>query len=409
MSGIKNVNRIFLYALATLPLLSMVMVHIAIIFFVVGGILSFKEKDILVLNTKDKLKGIFWISLPFLMYSIGLLWSLDISSDLSFVARSYVFLLFPLVVFYGQAYNRQNIKIFIQVYIWCSFIFSCLICLYLIYSFFTGEINFVNSDYFSVLQLRTKIDTIPIIHEHPIYLSLMLGMALIVLYFNRFRKRRTNYIITIILLGTLLLASSRGPILALIIVFCGVIIQANKNKVKAISFLLLFLISVVGTVYFSPLNSRIKEITTTKHFYPQGIHHNSYNIRNGIYKCAYEIAEETPIYGYGGGRVQSLLNTCFINNFNSDVYIKRNYNTHNQYFHFYISFGLLGFILIMFSFALFFRRAFLVQDYSYIYFLIFFLICFLTENIINRNTGIVLFSIFNSLFYFRTYLVNDNS
>lgn len=403
------VRHILLYSLAVLPLLSMAMVNIAILFFVIAGVWCYITKSKSLLNKKDILKSLFWLSLPFTMYLMGLFWSLDIKNGFSFVERSYVFFLFPLLIFCCQIYDSIKIKTFIQIYIIASSIFSCVVFLFITYKILIGKILIENSDYFSVVSLRAELDRIPIIHEHPIYLSLMLALALILLFYNRFKKKWLNVGIVLVIIPTLLLASSRGPLLALIIVFSCIIIQNNKNRLRALLLLFLFFISIVFVTFFSPLNSRIKEISTTKSFYPEGIHHNSFNIRNGIYKCAFEISKQVPIYGFGTGSVQGVLNSCYEKSFNTNVYEKKIYNTHNQYFHFYISFGLLGFIIIVYSFILFFKRALIINDNSYFYFLVFFLICFLTENIINRNTGIVLFSIFNSLFYYRTYLENDNS
>lgn len=409
MRKMKIGKLIFLYSLAVLPLLSMAMVNIAIFFFIIVGVWSYKNNSVLVIGKGERLKSIFWLSIPLIMYVLCLPWSSDIQNGFSFIERSYVFLVFPLIIFYGQSYHESRIKRFIHIYILASVTFSILILLFLIYKIVVGEILLNSLDYFSVVNLRAVLDKVPLIHEHPIYISLILGLALILLYYNKFKIRGLNIGIVSTITPTLLLASSRGPLLALIIVFCCIIIQTNTNRLKAILLLVLFFISIIGFVYISPLNSRIKEITTNNYFYPEGVHHNSFNIRNGTYKCCYEISKEVPLYGFGTGSVQGLLNTCYENYFDTDVYKNKNYNTHNQFFHFYITFGLLGFIIIIYSYVIFFKRALLVEDYAYFYFLIFFLICFLTENIINRNTGIVLFAIFNSLFYYRTYLKNDYS
>lgn len=397
------------FILALLPLLSLAMTSIALLIFVFAGILSYREKfSSPKIEKKERVMNIFWLSLPVSMYLFTLMWTNNLNSGYSFLERSAALFIVPLVIFVTKLFQKKaEIKRFIKVYIFSSFILSILFLTHLGIRLIIGKLTYSTSDYFSVLKLRSEISDIPIINEHPIYLSLLLGTALIFLFFNRFTKLWWNITITIVLILLILIASSRGPILALITCFSGLIYLQFKNKIKATLLVLLFFLAVGLVGFYTPLKSRILEIINTSNMYPQDIRYNSFNLRMGIYKCDFEVAQKTPIFGFGAGDVQQQLDQCYTR-FDTEAYSNDVYNSHNQYLFYWMAFGPVGFIAIIFSYFLFVRRAIIYKDYCYGFFLLFFFISFFTENVMSRNTGIMIFGIFNSIFYYRTYLENDS-
>ena len=103
------------------------------------------------------------------------------------------------------------------------------------------------------------------------------------------------------------------------------------------------------------------------------------------------------MFGVGPQNVQKKLDECYSNYTykNYDDFNKVTYNTHNQYFDVFLKYGILG--LLLFFIFLFWG----IKNKNPIYWFFLFLILFsmLTENIFNRQIGIVFFNFFNTLIF----------
>lgn len=411
MIDLKRILKYSVYALALLPLLNLATTSIAIALFVLGSIIEYRNGERkLIRGNKEIIKILFWFSLPFMFYIISLIWTENVQEGISFINRSWALIIVSFVVFVLRPFNKMlHTAIFIRIYILSSGFLALLLLGYLSVQFYVGNIEYDITSYMSVVQFRKQINELPFFNEHPIYITLLLGTAIIFLFFYRFKSIWATFFLYFIMVSVVFLASSRGPLAALILVLGAVLFLSIKNKKKATLVLLLFFVVVGVGGYYSPLKSRVLEIVNTKHLYPKGVYYNSFNLRMGIYKCGFEIASNAPWYGYGAGDVQDKLNDCYRNRFDTNAYEQITYNTHNQYLFYWISFGWFGLLIILLSYAAFLRKAVLRNDKMYFFFLTFFFLSMLTENILSRNTGIVLFSMFNSILYNNSCLKNDNN
>ncbi|MBK8685990.1 MAG: hypothetical protein IPN26_14010 [Bacteroidetes bacterium] len=75
------------------------------------------------------------------------------------------------------------------------------------------------------------------------------------------------------------------------------------------------------------------------------------------------------------------------------------YNTHNEYLNYWLSFGLLGFIILLAVLLIFLYRAIKRKDVLYISLMILLLCTFLTENWLSVQHGVLFFAGFGSLFF----------
>src|SRR5690606_21519780 len=133
---------------------------------------------------------------------------------------------------------------------------------------------------------------------------------------------------------------------------------------------------------------------------PKGNNENSFNIRSGIYKCSFELINEHWLLGVGVGNSQKSLNQCY-EQFSSDVYAKQDYNTHNQYLEYWISMGILAPIVLIVLLYKLSQVNLQHKDYLAVSATILFAICFLTENVLSRHSGVILFSLFIGLYGYR--------
>jgi len=122
--------------------------------------------------------------------------------------------------------------------------------------------------------------------------------------------------------------------------------------------------------------------------------------RLAIWHCTWEIIEDNMIIGVGTGDVK---NELFAKYKEKNFYhgLERQYSTHNQYLMVWLSSGLTG--LVFFLLMLFYPAylAWRNGNTLYLVFLLIMIVAFLTENVLYRNPGLMLYGIFNSLLAFK--------
>ncbi|MEG3656116.1 O-antigen ligase family protein [Arenibacter palladensis] len=392
---IKILRFVPLYVLAFLPLFSLAMTSMAIGLLLIYAIWHFIKTDARKLNL-IRFRTSLVYALPFFLYIIALLWTQDMKKGLEIVGRMASILIIPISIIGLKPFKKvESIYLFFKLYIISSFVYVLVTMLFLFLNM-DLILNQPNS-YFSVLTLRNSIDNIPLIGEHAIYFSLFVGVALLILYYHRFKNKYLNVLFGLTFLSAIAIASSRGVIAGLVIVSIIIVFQEVKSHKKAIFIAIGLILGILAISFLTPIKSRIDEILNTKNIYPVGLQYNSFNLRVAIYDCSLKIINRSPLIGYGPGDVQNELNECY-KKFDTEAFTKITYNSHNQYFDYLASFGVLGTLIILFAFYYYYKIAVKGKNRLYLNFLILFYIVFLTENVLYRNSGMVLFVTFNCLF-----------
>ena len=254
---------------------------------------------------------------------------------------------------------------------------------------------------------------------HPTYLSYFTVLSIFFISYLYFTsKYRSNVFIVaavilvlLYLLVLLVLLSSRMPqvafVAASVVTTAVCLIKHKKYKILAGIFLgfILVLVFVVNT---PSLLFRFKEVVETPLAPPQGIHHNSTNIRVGILICATDLLKDNWLVGLGTGDVQFALNECYKSRNFSDVLYLDGYNTHNTYFDIWLTSGIFGLIALVLALLLPLIKSLKQESYLYVAFTIFFIVCCITESLLNTNKGVVAFTLFNSLIALSLYPVHKN-
>jgi len=270
----------------------------------------------------------------------------------------------------------------------------------IIHFYFYYSLGLFNDTSLKVNSFRTAVVEIPIVHDHPIYVSMFL--AITTLFIPWFYKNITSKVKYLFILGSFLcvidlfLISSKGVIISMF--FCWIVLTFIKFKIKKIStkiiilglFFITFFISIS---YLPTLERRFRELKI-KTTYTKINPNNSSSIRVGIYDCVIKTIIKKPILGYGLGvtpqrkcyeKVSKHLNII-------------NYNSHNQYLGYLLVAGIIGF-LVLFGFLLFhFKNSIYRKNDLYFIVVFFFSIIMFTENILERQSGIILFIFLINLF-----------
>lgn len=127
----------------------------------------------------------------------------------------------------------------------------------------------------------------------------------------------------------------------------------------------------------------------------QGFVSETVSIRLITFQSAGELIKESPLIGYGIGDYNDLLDE---NNRKIANHLNIAYNSHNQY----LSFLLIGGIILLLSYALFvgniFRIAIINENKMLIFLLIFYSVLLFIENLLERENGVLYFAFFINFF-----------
>jgi O-antigen ligase len=146
-------------------------------------------------------------------------------------------------------------------------------------------------------------------------------------------------------------------------------------------------------------SSRFKEVSVSNTNLPDMKNEDSFNLRTGILKCSLELIQENWFWGVGPGQVKSRLNACY-DSIAPDVYKDKNFNTHNQFMGYWVGFGVLGPLLLLSLVAVVTIGLWKKSDWLGVCTCLLFLFAMQTENLLNRQHGIVTFCYFVGLHIF---------
>ncbi|NNF02682.1 MAG: O-antigen ligase family protein [Bacteroidia bacterium] len=253
-------------------------------------------------------------------------------------------------------------------------------------------------------RFRTAMEVISGLHPSYFSLLLLFSCLFFIDYIIKNAWRKSSYLLILMLIVMLVQAAflaSRIPLAAFAISLIIMLLLSFKNyKVSLISTVLLFVIGFAALMFVPSISERVNEITDTKWVAPEGDNFNATNIRVGIYQCSTELLKENWLFGLGYGDIQENLNKCY-EKFGTDAYIITPYNTHNIYLNAWLGSGILGLIALLAMLLIPLIKAVRERHAIYAAFIVFFLICGLTENILNRQIGVVFYCYINLLLFNR--------
>lgn len=403
LKAIKEHKQSFLLlVLAFFPIYKPALMSITIIVFVLFSIIFwFRENKNL--NFKTISTKWFFITTGFYIWIvIAILYSEHINLGLKSLQSSISLFIIPFVLFFfTENISKKTVR-----YINLSFVTACaLLAIYIhAYLFYKGVYTDYKTTTFWQSPIRETLAINPFKDLHPTYISLWFFYCIIYLIdrlLTNFKKNKPIVVLPLLvlfLISTVLL-SSRIAFIAFIVALLSYFLFSIKNrKVKIVAISFLITSTIVLIMSFSTLKSRfVDEFKVTELKPPVEEVHNSLNIRVGIYNCTIDLIKQHWLLGLGSGNVQKNLNNCY-SNYNTDVYKKTDYNTHNQYFHVFLASGIIGLLLFLVAFFFQLQLAIRTQNFLYLSFLILLFVSFLSENILVRINGVFFYVLFNSLF-----------
>lgn len=237
--------------------------------------------------------------------------------------------------------------------------------------------------------LRTTIEEITGLH--PTYYSMYIVTSILIVFYRINKKYDTFWQKALLLLSTILSAillfmlASRMAILVFILCvlyFIWNVIPSLKIKLIGTTSILIIALTVFSTI--PSLKSRTGELFENKE--------NSTNIRSVIWGCSVETAKNNWILGTGIENAQKELNACYEGK--NKIINEGNivYNSHNEYLNILLSKGIISFILFITLLTVLFLFA--KKNYLFTSIMLLIAISCLTENILERQIGILFFTLF---------------
>jgi O-antigen ligase len=357
----------------------------------------FKLDEKPVLSTKTYIISITF----FIIILFSALYSNDFDNALKKIESGLSLLVFP-TIFYLISGDLKIINKKTIVNVKRTFIFSTILFLFLTFVYF-----YLSEPYFtfrSTLVHYTNLVDIRIENYkiHPIYLSISVGVAIIFLATIIKTKEQKAVVFLWICLVFLIIfmgiLNKKGPILALVVIGFVILFKTKINHRQLCYGVLIFLLLLVSAIFLPKYNNVNK---FSELFDLEGLKKNknsSTAIRLQIYECSLNKIYEAPIFGYGVGDVQMILNECY--SLKNKSLTTKIYNSHNQFLSILLATGFIGFI--SFVYCIFYFLKISKNQESQALFLLILYLCMnmLTENILERADGVIISSFLINFFIY---------
>lgn len=376
-------------AMPLLPNFLRVVVIVLLLGGVAAGIIS---KSTLV---KPDYKLLILGSFLYLSYVCSLIYTEDLDIGLKKLETGASLIIFPVIFSFFPSKTMQkirwNLDFFLKIYIGAvslSFVGSFL--------YFFGHYKMTLFQHYP-----TVIDRFLGPYDiHPIYMSMHGAVAIIFLLYLMSKKGKgigwfLLYAFNAILLACfMLILIKKGPIISLVVAAIYFVMFLKSKKL----FLILGAVCVLfaSVIIFQPtVNAKFSELLEIGSATNKKL--TSTNIRLIIYDCSKKAIPEAGFFGFGVGDAKGVLLECYDNT--SQTLADSEFNSHNQYLSILLRtgiLGLIGFIIFIFTICIESHRN---NGFLAITVMLFYLLVMFSENILERENGVIYFCFWTLLLY----------
>jgi len=345
---------------------------------------------------------IFFVSTtPFWITLVGLAYSNNLEVGASILETRLPLLLFPILFSFNQPVVKDRAA-FLKHYLLSLLVTFFVVLMIAIYRNYKDPwpVIWVNQWYYHYDNLTEPIDI------QPLYLSLYVGFGLLILLidhwgfttFNFFNNKKLSAILIGILTLFLVLLSVRLIIvifafLTIFLLLSSFVFRKRKNVITSI----IIISGLVGLSFLSPVTrGRFSGLFAKQYDF------STYSLdRFIIWSVALNHIKSEPtryIFGNGTGTSEQLMDHLYREQ-GIEWNFEKKTNTHNQYIGFILDNGYVGcFILI--SFFIISGMEFIKEsDWLGLIFILLMASSMVGENYLNRQKGVVFFSLFYSFLY----------
>ena len=340
---------------------------------------SFKEKSTLL---KKNLIPFLILSIPFWLVLFGLIFTNDIDIALKEIPKKIPFLIFPLTILTVKLQNK-TIPFITKQFYFGVFVASLLALLKMVYFKVNSLGDYYYYDKLSIL-----------LNKHTTYFALFVVLGILFVFYqllNKKNNKKLSIVLLALFIPMLYMLSVRISVLALLLGAFTLI--AYHLKKRYVIMLLVVLPILFGAIYLTPNFQKRFEKSTIENTEIEDI-----DFRKLHWKAVLENISQNPILvGNGTGSNRDFLYSKY-KEYKLKAAYEDEYNAHNQFLEITLNHGLIGLCLFVFLLA-YLGILFLKSKNSLAVSVLVVLITFmLTESILERHSGVILFIFFMSLF-----------
>lgn len=342
----------------------------------------------------------------FIITILSLIYSNDISQGLKIVETRLLLFFMPIVISTTHISPKEFNNLLLTFVITCSVASAWgLINSFLLF-LETGDSGYFYND-----------NLVLPIGFQAAYFAIYINICIIFSIYLFVQQKSWWFIALVIFLSVIeLLLATRISILSLIIlalIYIGYLAVKRSWKIALSVFAILFLIIAVSIYSMPQLVNRFESLTSKIEYTydnPNPVNHfnaevnpenwNGLNLRMALWNCGLEIIKEHPLIGVGAGDYENEMDKKFVEK-NFIYAIERHFGVHNQYLYTWISFGIIGLLIFLFTIAVPLLNALRKGNYLFIMIMLLFLLVFITENVLNRLMGVYLFAMISSMTFFK--------
>lgn len=336
-----------------------------------------------------------WIVLYYLILIVGYFNSSNKGGGISELENNAAFVILP-IVFAISNINFKNIATRVLTYFLEGLILSVFI------AFCFSGIKFISGEGVSSF-FYGEISPF----HHTSYSAMYASFGIAYLYYIAFHPKRSTFIpskftfllITTLSIYVLLLLSKTGILVTFMIHIISItfwIVKHKKLKLGLVTLSLILASVSVSLIASDSMRNRFFEVFTA--LGEEEHKESSTGSRIISWDASWELFREQPILGVGTGDINESMSAKFIEKGHNSLALKR-LNSHNQYLTTLTKSGLLGFfsLLLLFLIPVFISK----KQNSYIFLVFTFIvgINFLTESVLQIQSGIIFVAFFISFFY----------
>jgi len=342
-------------------------------------------------------------ALLYVLLIIGLSYTIDINTGISKIQTQASLLVVPL--FLGsQNLTRSDRTAITDLFI-LGLLTTVLLCFcHAVYRFLSNGSAYVLDEYSRKKSIFLYTEFSEFLDLHPTYFSLYLGFAIFYLIYNFYTKSKYLFVpktglILLFFIALFLTSSKAGIFSSILLIVIFLIYQLIRKRKKVYMILLIAIFS--GTMVMLAVNPVLytrsfQSISSINEGYQENNAINeSTGIRLGLWHLSTYVSKDAILMGYGTGSVQKILNErCLEFNSFSTCESLRNKNSHNQFLNFLVTNGIVFMAVFITILILMLLRGFRTRDGIYVFFILFMGINFFFESLLQREKGIVFFTLF---------------
>ena len=325
--------------------------------------------------------GFLLLSTPFWLHLIGALYSDTSEEVLKEILKQIPFLILPLIFtsIDSSFIQRKKTLNFFPKAVFVASLFAVSKASY----FYLNNLG--NYFYYNQFSL--------FLNKHTTYFSLFIVLSIVVLINDIFKNKKhiTSIMMLVFFIVVLYFLSVRISIIAIGLV---IIVTSLSSLRGILKYAIILLIPLVLLAIFNSPNFK-------KRFEPSQTEVGSIediDFRKLHWQSVLETISEKPIFGVGTEGNRETLFSKYKEKKLTAAY-EENYNAHNQFLEVALDFGVIGLIIFLGFIGYLFCLALVHKDFMLIQFLLIFIIYFLTESLLVRHSGIIMFSLLISLLF----------